>query len=370
MKILIIDNGGIENINGKYFIHKHTLDFAKDLVIGGFDIGFLQFEYRSNKINNISVPKDISLYTIPLGRGKFTKILSYFKMIKLLITTIWEYDFIYIFYPGNTSILASLISILLRKKYGLYIRGEHDIQTKLGPFIIKKASFCLTVSNLLKKEIQKNNKNCDIIFPMIDFSKKDILFDRRYSNNGVFRCLFVGRIDSRKGIFDLVEAIDILNKKIDFLYFDIVGGGDSFEELKNRVQKYKNVKLYGSISEKKQLLKIYREADLFIFPSHDEGFPRVLYEAMMARVPVITTMVGGIGGFMKENSNCLTIIPKNINSIVNAVCRMIESKELREKLVEQSTKDILELFSGKRKKHVKQLKYNLEILKGNYNDWL
>lgn len=367
MKILIIGNGAIGNVNGKYSVNKHTAKFAEELVDLGLDVGFLQFEAvisANAGLQDYSLSKNIAIHSITVEkkRSKLSKIFSYLKIVFLMVKTIIKYDFIYIFYPGHVPVLAAMVSILLRKKYGLYIRGQHNLETKLGNFIIKRAEFCLTVSDSLKEQLLKNNDNCETIAPMIDFSKKDILLDRKYSTDGITRCLFVGRVEYRKGIYDLTDAIEILNKKVDNLHFDIVGGGDSFVELVENMKNYTNVIFHGQVSEKEELLAMYRQADLFIFPSHDEGFPRVLYEAMMARVPIVTTMVGGIGGFMKDHHNCLAIESHSPESIVMAVKEMLGSKELRMTLVEQSTHDVVKLFDGTRKRHSQLLMNKLEVI--------
>lgn len=367
MKILIIGNGAIGNVNGKYSVNKHTAKFAEELIDSSIDVSFLQFEEIipiNTGLQDYQLSERIPVHSMAQekSKGRFGKALSYVKMIFLMIKTIVKYDFIYIFYPGHVPVLASFVSILLGKPYGLYIRGQHNLETKLGSFIIKRAKFCLTVSDLLKEQLLKNNTDCETIAPMIDFSKKDILLDRKYSSDGITRCLFVGRVELRKGIYDLIDAIKVLNKKTDNLHFDIVGGGDRFDELSERFKNIPNVYFGGQISDTKELLEMYRQADLFIFPSHYEGFPRVLYEAMMARVPVVTTIVGGIGGFMKDNHNCLAIEAQNSQSIVKAAEEMLDSKELREKLVNQATEDVLKLFDGTRKKHSELLINKLETM--------
>jgi glycosyltransferase involved in cell wall biosynthesis len=366
MKILIIGNGAIGNVEGKYSVNKHTAKFAEELLASNFDVGFLQSKEIIQKnvgLQDYPLDKNITIHTITqnTSKGKIRKILFYLSMSVLTIKTILQYDFIYIFYPGHIPVISSLASIIFRKKYALYVRGQYGLDTKLGIFIIKRAKFCLTVSDLLKEKLLYHNDNTAMIAPMIDFSKKDILIDRNYSNDGIVRCLFVGRIELRKGIYDLMNAIRVLNDQRDDLHFDIVGGGDNFNELTERFKEVENVCFKGQISETKELLDMYRQADLFIFPSHDEGFPRVLYEAMMARVPVITTMVGGIGGFMKDHHSCLAIESQSSESIVRAVKEMLDSTELRMKLVNQATQDVLILFDGTRKKHSELLINQVEV---------
>jgi glycosyltransferase involved in cell wall biosynthesis len=364
MKILIIGNGSIGNINNKYYVSKHTANFCKELVNANLEVGFFQFNKILDKDTDLLdslLDDNIKIHSISNTnqQGKLSKLFSYILMCILTIRTILKYDFIYIFYPGHIPIIASFMSILFRKNFALYIRGQHNIETSIGKYIINKARFCLTVSDLLKEQISINNKNVEVIAPMIDFSKDDILLNRSYSDDGKLRCLFVGRIEFRKGIYDLLSAIEFLNTKYDYLHFDIVGGGDSFDKIKDDMKDVLNVTLHGQISDKQELSNMYKKSDIFIFPSHDEGFPRVLYEAMMLRVPIITTMVGGIGGFMKDKHNCLSIQSQNYKSIVATIDEMINN-DTRPKLVNQATQDILKLFEGNRKKHSLLLMNKLE----------
>ena len=75
-------------------------------------------------------------------------------------------------------------------------------------------------------------------------------------------------------------------------------------------------------SGKTDLMRFYRKAHIFIFPSYHEGFPRVLYEAMINSLPIVTTMVGGISGRMVDGENCIGIPAKSAGAIVEAVERV------------------------------------------------
>lgn len=360
MKVLVVGNGAIAKNKGVYYVNKHTSNFLKELVEAGNEVGLLQSEEiidTNMGLQNSPLDSRINIHTKFMTKkmGKFKKILFYLSMIELLKDNINNYDFIYIFYPGHVPVMAAFISRFFQKKYGLYVRGQQNLKTKIGKSIIRNSQFCLTVSPLLEKQLLNDNSDVAVIAPMIDFSKNDILNERLYSDNGYVQCLFVGRIELRKGIYDLMKAIDMLNTSSNDFRFNIVGGGESFFELSNEYENVDNVNFLGQISNTNELLAMYRQADLFIFPSHDEGFPRVLYEAMMARVPIITTMVGGIGGFMKNNHNCLAIEPERPDSIVRAVNQMLRSKTLKEKLVENATRDVLKLFDGSKKRHSKLL---------------
>lgn len=365
MKILIIGNGPIGTSKKDFFVNKHIGHFCEELDDSGFDVGYLQFRenIEENKsLLNYKMDNKILIHSIRLNSKStlLNKFISYIKIIKKLIYISKQYDYIYIFYPGHTPTIAAILSLLIKKRYALYVRGEYGLKTKIGKILIKKADFILTVSPLLKDAIITENNNIKIIAPMIDFTNEDILLEKKHINKNKVSFLFVGRIENRKGINELSEAIEILNRESNNFYFNIVGGGELFTEIQDKLLKYDNIKLYGEISDKDILLSIYRKCDIFVFPSHDEGFPRVLYEAMMAKNIILTTMVGGIGGLMKNEHNCLSLNVKDTNSIVASINRIVKDKELQEKLLNQATEDITNLFNGKLKKHSILLKEMIE----------
>jgi glycosyltransferase involved in cell wall biosynthesis len=63
-----------------------------------------------------------------------------------------------------------------------------------------------------------------------------------------------------------------------------------------------------------------------------ESFPRVILEAMAAKLPIITTPVFGIAEQVKENESALFYSPGDVSSLTRAIDRLIENPALREKL--------------------------------------
>ena len=102
--------------------------------------------------------------------------------------------------------------------------------------------------------------------------------------------LFVGRIDSIKNIFFLLDSLVELKKlnfKFKMLY---VGSGVDENELENRIAKLDMtdcVKMVGRISDRKQLAMHYRIADLFLFPSMYDCSSLVQVEAASQKTPTL-----------------------------------------------------------------------------------
>lgn len=114
-----------------------------------------------------------------------------------------------------------------------------------------------------------------------EFSSRD---HDLYSQNRPLKILFVGRINARKGIQYLIDALDLLRTTaVELVICGWAVGDYSY------LKRYKgNIRVVPSASAA-ELLNEYRSADLFVLPSLAEGFAQVLLEAMASGLPVIST---------------------------------------------------------------------------------
>jgi glycosyltransferase involved in cell wall biosynthesis len=196
------------------------------------------------------------------------------------------------------------------KKYGIYLRGEKINEYFFDSLIISRANFILTVSPFFKEKLKHLNKDIEVIKPMIDISITDFFYCEKPINKEIIKILFVGRVEKRKGIFELLEIAKMIKFSSKQLQIDVVGGGELIEEINYLIVQNEIghiIKLHGQVSDKLKLKEFYINSDLFLFLSHDEGFPRVLYEAMAYKLPIFTTFVGGIPGRMVNGFNCVEV---------------------------------------------------------------
>jgi glycosyltransferase involved in cell wall biosynthesis len=155
-----------------------------------------------------------------------------------------------------------------------------------------------------------------------------------------YHMLYTGRIDTTKGLHELIEAMKVLRDKDINTCLDIVGwsvdGDPTEDELKKKVKLYEienRVSFVGFKPLGPELFSYYKKADFFIMPSYAEGFPRSIWEAMAHSVPVIATEVGSIPDFLKNDEDAMLIPPRNPSAIANAVSRLIEDSSLRRTLI-------------------------------------
>jgi glycosyltransferase involved in cell wall biosynthesis len=148
------------------------------------------------------------------------------------------------------------------------------------------------------------------------------------------RLLFVGRLEKPKGVDVLLTVFNRLRRDDPDLELVLVGDGPLAPEAEAMDGTCGGIRLTGTLHDRDSLAREYLQADLFILPSLAEGFPRVLYEAMIFRLPIVTTMVGGIPSVMEDGRNCLAVAPGSPESLETAIRRLLWDSALRATLVE------------------------------------
>lgn len=132
------------------------------------------------------------------------------------------------------------------------------------------------------------------------------------------RLLFVGHIVDIKGVYELVEACTRMRD----IRLRMVGYAE--EDVKQRLltiasKRQDNwLEFTGGLSREKTIQEIL-SADVLIAPSHIEGFPNVILEAMACGTPIIATRVGGIPEMLDNGSCGVLIEPRSVEAIVAAV---------------------------------------------------
>lgn len=148
---------------------------------------------------------------------------------------------------------------------------------------------------------------------------------------GQQKILFLGRLCKDKGIRELFGCISRLKEDFPRLCL-YLGGIWEEEELKEEAQRYKEyIKWLGWITgEEKQ--KLLEECDIFVLPSHFEGQPVSVLEAMSASCGIVATKVGGIPMMITGDECGILVPPKDETSLEEGLKRVLSDPELCEKL--------------------------------------
>jgi glycosyltransferase involved in cell wall biosynthesis len=124
--------------------------------------------------------------------------------------------------------------------------------------------------------------------------------------------LFVGRFERRKGVEELNKALLLLKDKSNF-EFHFVGPIPETNKLN-----FSHVFYHGSITDAEIMKAKVKEMDVLVCPSHSEGMPNVIMEAMASGLAVIATDVGAVK-LMVDESNGVLLQSSNPNEIASAI---------------------------------------------------
>lgn len=147
--------------------------------------------------------------------------------------------------------------------------------------------------------------------------------------------LYVGRLQARKNLTRLVEAFARVHTNHAHLKLVLVGKPDlHHEQLLAKVEQLglKEAVIFPGYIASHDLPVFYNAAEIFVFPSIFEGFGLPVMESMASGVPTITSR----GSCLEEISGdgALLVDPLSVDSIADAITRLIESPELRSDLIE------------------------------------
>lgn len=126
---------------------------------------------------------------------------------------------------------------------------------------------------------------------------------------------FVGRFDVRKGIVELFQALSELVNQHDFKFHFI---GELPEHLKIQ---HPSVIYHGVLKSEEAIKNILKESDFLVAPSHSEGMPNVIVEAMASGCGIVTTDVGAISVLVSDKEGFL--IPPFSSKAIKTVLEKI-----------------------------------------------
>lgn len=125
-------------------------------------------------------------------------------------------------------------------------------------------------------------------------------FDINTKNYSTKNILFLARIEKAKGIYTALDAIKILQKKDKNIKLRIAGIGGELENAKQyAIDNNIDADFLGNISGEK-LINEFKAANVYILPTHGEGMPTSVLEAMAFGLPVISRPVGGLCDFFEN----------------------------------------------------------------------
>lgn len=164
---------------------------------------------------------------------------------------------------------------------------------------------------------------------------------------GPLRLAYLGRLAENKGIFEAVDALALLRMDGRNLSLDVAGGGPDEVRLRERVaalgvedRVHFHGPLFGDAKD-----RLWREADIFVFPTYREGLPYALLEAMAAGAVPITSRVGAIPDVMQEGVHGLFVEPRDAAGLAATIARLDDERALQFEMAKAGRQRVLEHYT-------------------------
>jgi len=165
---------------------------------------------------------------------------------------------------------------------------------------------------------------------------------------------FVGRVVREKGILELVESFIKIRETNKNAKLVIIGDTLLSERDKKTSKKVRSLIRINGIEDSILFLgfrddvpQLLAAIDIFVLPSYREGMPISIIEAMMSGKPVIATDIRGCREEVVHGETGLLVKPKNVESLVEALEKLISNPELAKRMGENARKRALSLYDEK-----------------------
>ncbi len=223
---------------------------------------------------------------------------------------------------------------------GFFLKTLYKIQDFFIKKIINDASVICVANEYEQKIFSSLNKKSRIEIIRNGVNLKKLVskhnFKEKYQINSNF-ILFVGRFSKSKGIETLINAFSIVKNELKDSEIHLVIMGVDFgyqaemEKLIKKLNLSEEIKVIKN-PPRDDVISAYGESEFLVLPSQWELSPLVPLESFAFKKPVISTNSHGIPYTVQNNKNGILVEPENSLELSNAIVKLLNDSELREKL--------------------------------------
>ena len=223
---------------------------------------------------------------------------------------------------------------------GFFLKTLYKIQDFFLRKIINDASVISVANEYEQKIFSSLNKKLRIEIIRNGINLKKLVskhnFKEKYQINSNF-ILFVGRFSKSKGIETLINAFSIVKNELKVTDIHLVIMGVDFgyqaemEKLIKKLNLSEEIKVIKN-PPRDDVIAAYGESEFLVLPSQWELSPLVPLESFAFKKPVISTNSHGIPYTVQNNKNGILVEPENSLELSNAIVKLLNDSELREKL--------------------------------------
>lgn len=229
----------------------------------------------------------------------------------------------------------------------------YDYRVKYERIINSTVRFMTNVTKCTSLEKFKDNEmhffgNCKKLYyvtaitkvPQLDAS----LIEKKYD------LVYYARIDKNKGIEDLIDVVEYLRSKGRSLKALVMGRGSEAYviQLKERIKIKKLddiIEFAGFVEKHEDVYKLAAQARLMVLPTHNDGIPNTVREAMFMKLPVVANNVGGIPRF-NQNRHCIHMVELgDKEDLADGICKVLDIEIYRDELIANAYREAQEVYS-------------------------
>jgi len=158
---------------------------------------------------------------------------------------------------------------------------------------------------------------------------------------------FVGRLVREKGLLELFAAARIVRKRVPDVRFLFVGPVDTHKRdalTPDTAQRYGIADICHFLGIRQDMPELYALMDVFVLPSHREGFPRAPMEASAMKVPCVVTDIRGCREVVEHGRNGLLVPLGDVQALADAIVELLTDREKARHMGEEGRRMALERF--------------------------
>ena len=240
----------------------------------------------------------------------------------------------------------------------LLFKKDHKKQFFFYRYILKhalnSAKHIITTSNHTRELVLSFYKLSNDKLHVIHLGIQDIYIKEAETCNQEREnfILYAGRIAPTKNVIGILKAFELIKEKLDY---KLIIAGSGKENIKEKSYIDNDRVLFKGYISNNEMLRLYRKALLFVFPSFYEGFGLPPLEAMACGCPVVVSNVASLPEVCGDAAYYVN--PYNIESIAEGMYKVLTDESLRRSLIQKGL-ERAKLFSWE-----KSAKEHLEVFK-------
>lgn len=219
-----------------------------------------------------------------------------------------------------------------------------------------EANEVIVNSNYMKSEVQRlfglPFEKINVVPNGVNLNKftgmdRDYSFRRKYAMDNEKIILFMGRLVYEKGVQNLIAAMPKVLASYHDAKLVIAGKGGMLDELKAQADYLgiSNKVYFAGYMNGKDVERMYKAADISVFPSTYEPFGIVALEGMLAERPIVVSDAGGLGEIVEHRVTGMKSYCGNPNSIADSILELLFNPELCDNIVKNAKIKVKENYN-------------------------